>query len=140
MIKQTVKIPITPGAELASELKNRIGEMIGPDLGKTKIIEKGGMNLLGGVYKSDPFKQSGCRWGENCMVDGAKDCMDNNIVYKISCKQCTDAHNDAQGQDGDGIQEVTQRGPQGILQQGQVDGQVHDGIQEVTQSGPQEIL
>ena len=62
------------------------------------------------------------------------------MCYWLSCKQCTDAHNDAQGQVGDGIQEVTQRGPQGILQQGQVDGQVHDGIQEVTQSGPQEIL
>ena len=118
MIKQTVNIPITPGAELAAELEKRIGDMIGPDFGKTKIIEKGGMNLLGGVYRSDPFKTHGCRWNEQCLVDGSKDCMDSNIVYKISCKKCTeqlsvpgDVHNDAQ-QHADALGEVQYDGPQ----------------------------
>ena len=89
-IKQTVNVSITPGAELSNSLKRRIGDMIGPDKGKTLVIEKGGMNLLGGIYKSDPFKKQGCRWNENCIVDGKVDCMDSNLVYKITCKQCGD--------------------------------------------------
>ena len=88
-VKQTVNIPITPGAELANNLKTRISNMIGPDQGKTLVIEKGGNNLLGGIYKSDPFKKDGCRWNEECIVDSNTDFMDSNIVYKISCKQCS---------------------------------------------------
>ena len=98
-IKQTLNIPITPNAELASSLKDRISGMVGPDQGNTLVLEQGGQGLLGGIAKADPFRPDGCRWHENdkCIVDG--DCMDSNLVYRISCEPCLNSNSDGnQGQ------------------------------------------
>ena len=64
--------------------------MVGADGGQTKVIEQGGQGVLGGVQPKDPFRVKQCRWQEPCMVDHTKyDCMDSNLVYRITCNRCS---------------------------------------------------
>ena len=53
---QTLLVPITPNGTLAKSIKDKIGTMIGPDGGKTKIIEQGGSGIMTRLTKNDPFR------------------------------------------------------------------------------------
>ena len=85
---QTLFLPITPGSELVKTVAKKIGHLVGPEGGKTKVIEQGGRGLLGTVQPGDPFRSRECRWKETCMVDPKFDCMNTGCIYRITCKLC----------------------------------------------------
>ena len=62
---------------------------MGPDGGKTKVIEQGGSGLLSQITKNDPFRQKSCRWGEECRVSPDEDCMTSDTTYVITCQTCS---------------------------------------------------
>ena len=44
--------------------------MKGQDDGNTKVVEVGGLKVLSGFMKNDPFRKPDCSWQEKvCMVD-----------------------------------------------------------------------
>ena len=92
--KHVVNIPITPGAQLATRIKDRISNCVAPDGGQTRTLEKGGVSLLNLLSKPDPFKEVGCRWGGDCNLKQNQDCMKSNVIYKIECTACRDKEDD----------------------------------------------
>ena len=70
--------------------------MIGPDGGKTKVIEQGGSGILSTITKNDPFKPNSCRWGESCHVSPEHDCMTSDTTYTITCQTCCDQQSTSQ--------------------------------------------
>ena len=84
--KQILMIPPTPDSTLARELRQEIGGIMGPDRGKTKVIERGGVPITAGLIKDDPFPKETCQFGETCLV-GPK-CQLTSCCYMITCKLC----------------------------------------------------
>ena len=86
-VRQVLMVPPTPGAKLKQVIQNKIGNMIGPDEGKTKVVERGGIPILTGLQKKDPFKSEGCDFGDpECLVGAG--CMKTGVCYRISCNEC----------------------------------------------------
>ena len=93
-VTQTLQVPITPNATLLNNMKSQVGNMVGPDGGKTLILEQGGAGLMSQVQKSDPFRPPTCRWrNEKCRVNPKSDCMASGRTYAITCTKCQEDSN-----------------------------------------------
>ena len=133
--KHVVNIPITPGAQLATKVKDRIRNCVGPDGGKTRTLEKGGVSILNLLSKPDPFKKVGCRWNESCNLKENQDCMKSGVVYKIECTKCKEDEDD-NNEDDRGVEDDPnednrqQRRRHPRIYMGQTGRSIHSRIQE----------
>ena len=76
-------IPSTPGSHLKRDISKSIGDIIGPDYGKTKVIERGGKTVLSGLMVNDPFKGKMCDFNDPECYLGAG-CSRTSICTQIS--------------------------------------------------------
>ena len=60
---------------------------VGPDKGKTKVVEAAGIPVTSGV-KKDPFIINECNYIEKCDSDQNTDCSKSNVVYRVTCMLC----------------------------------------------------
>ena len=85
----TIKVAATPGGALKKEMVKTLENVRAPDGGLTKVVEKGGKPVMGGLQQSDPFKPDGCRFGDSdCLVAQGADCNTMSAVYAITCNSC----------------------------------------------------
>ena len=82
-----LNVPATPGGQLASLLRQKIGQTKAPDGGLTKIVEAGGCSISSGMSTSRP-EDNTCRYPTKCMADGQVNCGQSKIVYQIECELC----------------------------------------------------
>ena len=61
---------------------------MGPDGGRTKVVEDGGVPISMGLKRRDPHKSDKCIYNEDCMVDVKNDCGVMNTCYSITCNKC----------------------------------------------------
>ena len=73
--QNTLKIQGVPESALIGSLKRRLGDRIGAEGGKTKLVEMGGKPITAGLSKSVHFKgQQGCVFTPQCNVDPDANC------------------------------------------------------------------
>ena len=55
--------------------------------GRTKTIEKGGLPISLGLKKKDPFKLSGCDFGDKgCPINDEQSCSTVGTCYRATCE------------------------------------------------------
>ena len=70
---------------MADSLKTTVGQIIGPDGGKTMVLEQGGSSIISKVQPKDPFRKEQCRWKETCNVSAKDDCIDSEMFqYRVN--------------------------------------------------------
>ena len=85
-VRQVLMVPPTPGSKLAKQLRDQITNIVGPDQGTTKVVERGGIPVAAGLQKDNPFKPTGCDFKETCIMGSG--CQSTSINYSILCTEC----------------------------------------------------
>ena len=87
----------TPGAGFDTKVQQEIGDMIGPDKGTTKVVERVGISVMLGLQKADPFPKDKCDFGDpKCIVGPG--CSTPGVCYHLSCGECEPVDQGDQGE------------------------------------------
>ena len=84
----TMLVQCIVDSDLKREMFKTVGSIIGPDGGKTKIIEKAGRSLMSGLRKGDPYYDGECPYKNKCIADENTDCTRYGGVYGVECECC----------------------------------------------------
>ena len=82
-----LKVQCTPEGRLRDVVQKTMDKCVGPDKGKTKVVEAAGIPVTSGV-KKDPFIINECNYIEKCDSDQNTDCSKSNVVYRVTCMLC----------------------------------------------------
>ena len=95
-IESVMFVPHTPGGELARQLQ-KVEDSFSSmhNIGRVKIVERGGRRLKDILGKKDPWAPASCLRSD-CMMcqsaskkkDSVKTCHKESVVYLISCDRC----------------------------------------------------
>ena len=85
-VRQVLMLPATPGSQLARKVRDHVGDIVGPDRGLTKVVERGGLPVWAGLKKDDPFPKTACDFGESCLIGPC--CSTTFTNYSIQCREC----------------------------------------------------
>ena len=87
-----VKVQATPGGALVGKAREKIGNMMAPDGGRTLIVEAAGLSITAGLRNPDPSWPKGCPHQDKCPVDPKQTCGGSRIVYQLNCTTCEAAY------------------------------------------------
>ena len=82
---QLLMVQYTNGGKLKDAIRKRIGGLVGPDGGKTKLVEKGGRSIMAGLGVKMVHN---CPYGTSCRTMERTDCTIPNSVYLWDCLRC----------------------------------------------------
>ena len=83
-----MKVQPTPNSELSAVIRGKIKDSRAPDGGLTKVVEGGGLSIIAGLTKSDPFRSYICPFNDVCWTTPKTDCWKTRTVYRASCCIC----------------------------------------------------
>ena len=85
-------VPHTPNGELAQFLQEADDRFTkGKDMGRVKMVERGGTTLKDVLCRTNPWASEGCGRGEECFPcrsGKAGRCQQEGVVYRIKCQEC----------------------------------------------------
>ena len=91
-ITDTLKVPMTPGSDLANEIKKKLKQIQNDDQ-KTLVIESTGRPATSGLRKLDPFDSGTCPYNIKCLSDDKTKCSTMNTTYQLTCTLCQPEQN-----------------------------------------------
>jgi hypothetical protein len=82
----TMNTAPTPDSCLRDMLQKSLMSVPSMGGGRTKVIETGGTPVSLGLTKNDPFRVSGCDYGDpTCIVDPKVSCSAMSVCYQVTC-------------------------------------------------------
>ena len=87
-ITSVMMVQPTQHGSLSKAVRDAIHGKRAPDGGLTKVVEMGGVNIMAGLNKPDPFRSSLCPFEDECWCSKETDCWKTRTIYRITCCLC----------------------------------------------------